>query len=98
MTIDNDFDYDLANDKMTASAQDQKEEKQTVYWSFIVNMLQNLNSLTLERIHQMLQMFAIQNTNSNELTTHELRHFLDSKVKEQKLIYTNGQYKLNDTT
>ncbi|CAM6053442.1 unnamed protein product [Sphagnum tenellum] len=97
MTIDNDFDYDLANDKMTASAQDEKEEKQTVYWSFIVNMLQNLNSLTLERIHQMLQMFAIQNTNSNELTAHELRHFLDSKVKEQKLIYFNGQYKLNDT-
>lgn len=96
MTIDNDFDYDLANDKVITSAQDEKEEKQTLYWSFIVNMLQNLNSLTLERIHQMLQMFAMQNTNSNELTTHELRHFLDSKVREQKLVYSSGQYRLNE--
>ncbi len=96
MNIENDFDDDLGNDKSSASILDEREEKLTVLWSFIVNMLNNLNSLPLERIHTMLQMFAIQSTNSNELTTHELRHFLDSKVREQKLSYTNGHYKLND--
>jgi anaphase-promoting complex subunit 2 len=96
MNIENDFDDDLGNDKSSASILDEREEKLTLLWSFIVNMLNNLNSLPLERIHTMLQMFAIQSTNSNELTTHELRHFLDSKVREQKLSYSNGQYKLND--
>ncbi|XP_054153542.1 anaphase-promoting complex subunit 2-like [Oppia nitens] len=97
MNMENDFDDDLTDDRLQGSAVDEREEKLNVYWSFVLNMLQNLNSLTIERIHQMLQMFAIQPNDSHELTAHELRHFLDSKVREHKLVYSNGQYRLSDT-
>ena len=93
LSIEEDFD-DLGNEKAGSSNQDDQDGKFTVYWSFIQNMLNNLNSLPLERIYTMLQMFAMQGSSQNELTNHELRHFLDSKVKEHKLVYTNGQYKL----
>ena len=56
-------------------------------------MLTNLASLPLDRIHKMLKMFAMQGPGS-ECTIHELKAFLDRKVKEQKLIHSGGVYKL----
>ena len=56
-------------------------------------MLTNLESLPLERIHTMLKMFAMQGPGS-ECSIDELRVFLDRKVKEQKLIYATGVYRL----
>ena len=60
-------------------------------------MLSNLESLPLERIHSMLRMFAMQGT-SGEITIHELKHFLDKKVKDQGLAYSGGVYRLPKTS
>ncbi|KAG8225667.1 hypothetical protein J437_LFUL006691 [Ladona fulva] len=77
-----------------ASAHDQREEELQVFWSYIVGMLTNLDSLPLERIHQMLKMFASQGPTAVECSLQELRHFLDRKVREHKLLFSNGLYRL----
>lgn len=77
-----------------ASAQDQKESDFQIYWSYIVGMLTNLESLKLDRIHTMLKMFAMQAPSTAELTEQELRHFLDGQVSKQKLLYSGGYYRL----
>uniref|UniRef100_A0A1B6GF83 Anaphase-promoting complex subunit 2 n=3 Tax=Cuerna arida TaxID=1464854 RepID=A0A1B6GF83_9HEMI len=85
---------DEETESAMASAHDQREEELQVFWSYIVGMLTNLDSLPLERIHQMLKMFASQGPSSVECSQHELRYFLDRKVREQKLLYSGGLYKL----
>ncbi|XP_029730420.2 anaphase-promoting complex subunit 2 [Aedes albopictus] len=72
------------------SASDQREEELQVFWSYIEAMLTNLDSLPLERIHQMLKMFASQ----VEFTQEELKKILQRKVREHKLVYTGGVYQL----
>ena len=62
-----------------------------MFWSYIVGMLTNLDSLPLERIHAMLKMFV---QGSVECSPQELRDFLDRKVRQHHLIFTNGLYKL----
>ena len=57
-------------------------------------MLTNLDSMPLERIHQMLKMFASQGPGAVECSLHELRLFLDRKVREHKLLFTGQFYKL----
>ena len=68
-----------------------------VFWSYIVGMLSNLDSLPIERIHSILRMFAMQGTSAMECSLQELKIFLDRKVKEQSLIFTGGAYKLPKT-
>lgn len=80
---------------VTASTQDQKESDLQMYWSYIVGMLTNLEALTLERIHTMLKMFAMQTPSTAQLTVQDLRQFLDSQVAKQKLLYSGGQYRLS---
>lgn len=77
-----------------ASASDQREEELQVFWSYIVGMLTNLDSLPLERIHQMLKMFASQGPGF-EVSLEELKHFLQRKVREQKLVHAGGVYQLS---
>ena len=77
-----------------ASSHEQREEELQVFWSYIVGMLTNLESLPLDRIHAMLKMFAIQSPTAIECSIQELRHFLDRKVKEQKLLLSSGLYRL----
>ncbi|XP_025201146.1 anaphase-promoting complex subunit 2 [Melanaphis sacchari] len=91
------FVYGDDDDEMesaVASAQDQREEELQVFWSYIVGMLTNLDSLPLDRIHQMLKMFATQGTGVDCSLT-QLRLFLDEKVKQHLLIFTGGRYKLS---
>ncbi|XP_074654773.1 anaphase-promoting complex subunit 2-like [Tubulanus polymorphus] len=76
-----------------ASSEDQREEELQVYWSYVVGMLTNLESLPLDRIHSMLKMFAV-NPTTTECSIPELKEFLDRKVKEQKLVYSGGVYRL----
>uniref|UniRef100_A0A2C9KE64 Anaphase-promoting complex subunit 2 n=1 Tax=Biomphalaria glabrata TaxID=6526 RepID=A0A2C9KE64_BIOGL len=78
-----------------ASAQQQKEEEMQVFWTYIQGMLANLDCLTLERIHSMLRMFAMEEPSSSEITQQELKTFLDNKVKDQVLIFSGGVYRLN---
>lgn len=56
-------------------------------------MLTNLDTLSLERIHQMLKMFAFQGP-ITECSIQELRVFLDRKVREHQLLFSGGLYKL----
>jgi anaphase-promoting complex subunit 2 len=56
-------------------------------------MLQNLDCLPLERIHSMLRMFAVQGPDSG-VTPQQLKAFLDRKVREQKLVFAAGVYRL----
>ncbi|CAH1786015.1 unnamed protein product, partial [Owenia fusiformis] len=77
-----------------ASSEAQREEELQVYWSYIVGMLTNLETLPIDRIHSMLKMFAMQGPTTAECTIQELKAFLDRKVKEQKLLFTGGVYRL----
>ncbi|XP_052873617.1 anaphase-promoting complex subunit 2 [Anopheles cruzii] len=72
------------------SASDQREEELQVFWSYIEAMLTNLDSLPLDRIHQMLKMFASQ----VDFTQDELKNILQRKVREHKLVYAGGVYQL----
>lgn len=87
-----DCDDDEAESAM-ASASDQREEELQVFWSYIVGMLTNLDSLPLERIHQMLKMFASHGPGI-EVSQEELKNFLQRKVREHALIFSAGVYQL----
>lgn len=76
-----------------ASASDQREEELQVFWSYIVGMLTNLDSMPLERIHQMLKMFASHGPGV-EFSQEELKNFLQRKVREHELIFAGGVYHL----
>ncbi|EPX74508.1 anaphase-promoting complex subunit Apc2 [Schizosaccharomyces octosporus yFS286] len=75
------------------SQSDATASEMRVYWSFVVGMLTNLGSLELERIHNMLTMFIPPPDGYNR-TQNELREFLALMVKEDKLEFTGGAYKL----
>ncbi|XP_047514873.1 anaphase-promoting complex subunit 2 [Pieris napi] len=84
---------DEETESVMASAHDQREGELQVFWSYIVGMLTNLDSLPLERIHQMLKMFASQ-APGTECSLNELRQFLDTKVRTHQLVLQGGMYKL----
>uniref|UniRef100_UPI00358E4051 anaphase-promoting complex subunit 2 isoform X2 n=1 Tax=Myxine glutinosa TaxID=7769 RepID=UPI00358E4051 len=92
------LDSDDEGDSATASQADQRQEEMQVFWTYIQGMLTNLESLSLERIHSMLRMFAMMGpTNGGtgaECSLNELRSFLNRKVKDNQLICTAGIYKL----
>ena len=56
-------------ESLTASSRDQREAELSVFWSYIVGMLTNVDSLAIERIHQMLRIFAMQVNNFNKTKT-----------------------------
>lgn len=84
---------DDENESAMASASDQREEELQVFWSYIVGMLTNLSSMPLERIHQMLKMFASHGPGV-EFSQDELKNFLQRKVREHALIFAAGVYQL----
>uniref|UniRef100_A0A1B0D9E0 Anaphase-promoting complex subunit 2 n=1 Tax=Phlebotomus papatasi TaxID=29031 RepID=A0A1B0D9E0_PHLPP len=86
-------DDDEESENVVASASDQREEELQVFWSYIVGMLTNLDSLPIERIHQMLKMFA-SNEKGVEFSLDELKDFLQTKVREHQLIFASGVYHL----
>lgn len=70
-----------------------KEEELQAFWSYIVGMLNNLNSLTLDRLCQMYTLFSGHNSDSAKTLT-QLKAYLDKKVKNSQLIYHTGYYSL----
>lgn len=84
---------DDEHESAMASANDQREEELQVFWSYIVGMLTNLDSMPLERIHQMLRMFASHGPGV-EFSQEELKNFLQRKVREHALVFTAGVYQL----
>lgn len=87
---------DEETESAMASAHDQREGELQVFWSYIVGMLTNLDCLPLDRIHQMLKMFASQ-APGTECSLMELRQFLDTKVRTHQLVLQGGMYKLPKT-
>lgn len=85
---------DAEVESVMASSQDQREEELQLFWSYIVGMLTNLESLPLDRIHSLLLMFAMQGPSSSHCSLEDLRKFLDRKVKDQELQFVNGFYRL----
>ena len=81
-------------ESVLSSAQDQKEEELQIVWSYVVGMLTNLDSLAIDRMHSMLKMFAMHGPGS-QCSLAELKAILDRRVKEQKLTYSNGLYRLS---
>uniref|UniRef100_A0A1A9UQT9 APC2 domain-containing protein n=1 Tax=Glossina austeni TaxID=7395 RepID=A0A1A9UQT9_GLOAU len=73
------------NESAMASASDQREGELQIFWSYIMGVLTNLDSLPIERIHQMLKLFAT-NGPGVEYTQDDLKIFLQSKVRDHKLI------------
>lgn len=71
-------------------------------------MLTNLESLPIERMHAMLKMFAMSGnsrsiTSQNiailpgpgcECSVNDLQALLEAKVREQKLVFHSGVYRL----
>ena len=47
-------------EEYTSSRSDQKDAELSVFWSYIVMMLNNLDCLPVEEIHQKLRIFAMQ--------------------------------------
>lgn len=90
-------DFDMFLDDEESMNETKNENNLQVFWNFIDNMLKNLHALPLERIYSILKMFNMQSPEIENLSIHELRHFLDGKVTEGKLICINGQYDLNTT-
>lgn len=84
---------DDENESAMTSTSDQREEELQVFWSYIVGMLTNLDSLPLERIHQMLKMFASDGIGI-EFSQEELKQFLQRKVRERALVFAGGVYQL----
>lgn len=76
------------------SAKDQREEELQVFWTYIIGMLTNLNPMPLERIHQMLKMFASHGPTAVEFSQDELKNFLQRKVRQHELVFAAGVYQL----
>jgi len=93
-SIEAGHDLDDESESVTRTSRDQRAEELQVFWTFIVNMLINLESLPLDRIFQMLKMFAMQGPSNIECDIEELRSFLDDKVRQHELLFSGGQYRL----
>ena len=72
----------------------ESDEKFRIIWAYIESMLTNLSEMTLERIHATLSMFALSNPATGQLTLQELTTFLDGKVRDGRLTFASGLYKL----
>ncbi|TNN07029.1 Anaphase-promoting complex subunit 2 [Schistosoma japonicum] len=82
------------SDSLVTSVRERKEKELQVFWSYITAMLTNLGSLSLDRIHSMLRMFALGSTSGLEFSKDELRRFLDRKIREGQLGCDGDVYKL----
>nr|XP_054356609.1 anaphase-promoting complex subunit 2 isoform X3 [Pongo pygmaeus] len=88
------IDSDDESDSGMASQADQKEEELLLFWTYIQAMLTNLESLSLDRIYNMLRMFVVTGPALAEIDLQELQGYLQKKVRDQQLVYSAGVYRL----
>ncbi|XP_077821325.1 anaphase-promoting complex subunit 2 isoform X1 [Macaca mulatta] len=88
------LDSDDESDSGMASQADQKEEELLLFWTYIQAMLTNLESLSLDRIYNMLRMFVVTGPALAEIDLQELQGYLQKKVRDQQLVYSAGVYRL----
>ncbi|KAK9456962.1 hypothetical protein V1511DRAFT_495780 [Dipodascopsis uninucleata] len=75
------------------TVEDANMEEMRIYWSYIVGMLTNLQSLPIDRIQSFLKML-IPKDMGYARSIDELRDFLTLMVTEEKLEYISGNYRL----
>ncbi|KAJ1627385.1 hypothetical protein T492DRAFT_876761 [Pavlovales sp. CCMP2436] len=69
------------------------EAEMQIYGSFVTNMLTNLGTLSLGRIHNMLKMFVAEPVKYDK-SEQELNVLLMNMVDEEKLEFVGGQFRL----
>ncbi|KAK2381619.1 anaphase-promoting complex subunit [Trifolium repens] len=74
-------------DRSGASVENQLRMEMTMYEKFILGMLKNIGSMTLDRIHNMLKMIFIA-----DKSLQQIQSFLSSLVSEEKLELRDGMY------
>mmetsp|Transcript_10066 Transcript_10066/g.17694 ORF Transcript_10066/g.17694 Transcript_10066/m.17694 type:complete len:842 (-) Transcript_10066:19-2544(-) len=74
------------------SADAQLEEEMKVYEDFVRGMLNNYESLPLDRIHNMLKMFVSTGEHKYEKNIQQLGAFLDKLVRDEVLEKSGGAY------
>ncbi|XRB12947.1 anaphase-promoting complex subunit 2 [Pseudoscourfieldia marina] len=74
-----------------ASKEEQESDNMAVYESYIMGMLTNFDSLSLERIHNMLKMFVV--SPKYDKSQAELSKFLQRLVTDETLMYDGGMFK-----
>lgn len=72
-----------------ALAEEQLQEEMMVYESFVVGMLTNHSEMRLDKIHNMLKMFAP----GFDKTSEQLAAFMTKLVREEKLTCDGGVYR-----
>ncbi|RHN44694.1 putative cullin, winged helix-turn-helix DNA-binding domain, anaphase-promoting complex subunit 2 [Medicago truncatula] len=78
-------------DRLGASVENQLRKEMAVYEKFILGMLTNLGSMTLDRIHNMLKMVCIADPPYDK-SLQQLQSFLSGLVSEEKLKFRDGTY------
>ncbi|KAK3128050.1 hypothetical protein QOZ80_7AG0581940 [Eleusine coracana subsp. coracana] len=76
-----------------ASVEEQLKKEMTVYEKFIIGMLTNFGSMTLDRIHNTLKMFCMADL-SYDKSLQQLQSFLSGLVSDEKLEFRDGAYLL----
>uniref|UniRef100_A0A7S2SKH5 Anaphase-promoting complex subunit 2 n=1 Tax=Mucochytrium quahogii TaxID=96639 RepID=A0A7S2SKH5_9STRA len=74
------------------SADAQLEAEMKVYESFVRGMLNNYESLPLDRIHNMLKMFVSTGEHKYDKNVQQLGAFLDKLVRDDVLEFSNAGY------
>lgn len=82
---------DEEGERSVASAEEQLRKEMTVYEKFIVGMLTNFGSMTLDRIHNTLKMFCVAEP-SYDKSLQQLQSFLSGLISEEKLEFRDGSY------
>ncbi|KAK9467755.1 hypothetical protein V1512DRAFT_259984 [Lipomyces arxii] len=75
------------------TTEEKATEQMRIYWSYIVGMLTNLQSLPIDRIQSFLKMLIPKDMGYSR-TTDELRDFLTVMISEDKLELSGGNYRL----
>ncbi|KMT07021.1 hypothetical protein BVRB_6g153520 [Beta vulgaris subsp. vulgaris] len=84
---------DEDGDRSVATVEDQLHKEMTVYEKFIMGMLTNFGSMTLDRIHNTLKMFCVADPPYDK-SLQQLQSFLAGLVSEEKLELRDGTYVL----
>lgn len=93
-----DGDEDASDDAMAdggaVSSEAQERAARSTFQSYIMGMLTNVGSMSLEKIHSMLRMVASSGDHRYDMTIVQLRAFLQSMIDEDKLEKADGEYVL----
>jgi len=91
---------DESGSAATTSQAEQLAAEMRVFEQYVVGMLTNLESLPLQRIHNMLKMFvpATGGERGYDRSEQELHRFLNHLVEDGKLELSAGQYSIRRST